>query len=175
LVLIRPHSSGLLLIQEREGGAGWPPQSQESLTNTSACLGIYIYGIHIWLLTLQLAADPSWLLTLIVGGPLLLHTDARSATCLPPPVLGLGVAQAKQYGQPFRPPSYLASPIIGVVGHQAGPAGRQLTYPAPRLAPPPLTSPILGVVGEPNWSGWKVLPNPPPLRLARRPHVGKRG
>ncbi len=95
-----------------------------------------------------------------MGGPPLLHTDSRSATCLPPSWGGGWPSEAVQ--STLQAPCHLASPMLGVVGDQARPAGCQLTYPAPPLAPGHLTSPILGVVGERTGQVGRSYPTPHP-------------
>jgi hypothetical protein len=55
----------------------------------------------------------SSLLTLVRRGTLIQQPDARLATHLPPPTLGLGGVPVLQYGQPARPPATTPPPAVG--------------------------------------------------------------
>jgi hypothetical protein len=70
----------------------------------------------------------STLLTFVGEGALLLHSDARPASCLPPPPAGDRECNSSAGWRSTRH----ASPSSGVAGLPAGPAGCQLTHTSPR-------------------------------------------
>ncbi len=77
-----------------------------------------------------------------------------------PPRAGAGGWPREAVRSTLPAPRHLTSPLLGVEGDQAGLAGCQLTYPAPRLTPRHLT----------DRAGWEDLPpTPHPSASPRSP------